>query len=195
MPSQVLEAGPAGCASVAASRAAAMGGRQRPGWPADPAPRANAAFPAFRLPDDWDVVVQDSGGILLAEAAMRALREGAPAGSSPEAALLTPTAAGLRITTATQEIMAAQAIVAAGPWAGEFVPALTPHLVVTRQTVGWFRPADPASVAYGDFPVFLLEGSARLHLWVPGLRGAWREGGAARSRPAGQARRLGPAGD
>src|SRR3984957_3617053 len=54
--------------------------------------------------------------------------------------------------------MAAQAIVAAGPWIGELIPALKLHLVVTRQTVGWFRPAEPASVAQGRFPVFLLEG-------------------------------------
>jgi sarcosine oxidase len=157
LPSQVLEAGPAGCASVAASRAAAAAAGGVPTGPRTGA-EANAAYPAFQLPDDWDVAVQDSGGILLAQAAMRAFREGAAGRIIPEAAQLTPTPAGLRITTATQEIMASQAIVAAGPWVGELIPALAPHLVVTRQTVGWFRPADPAAVAYGRFPVFLLEG-------------------------------------
>jgi sarcosine oxidase len=157
LPSQVLEAGPAGCASVAASRAAAMEAGGGSGGPRTGA-EANAAHPAFRLPDDWDVVVQDAGGILLAEAAMRAFREGAGDRVIPEAARLTPTPAGLRISTATHEIMAAQAIVAAGPWVGELIPALQPHLLVTRQTVGWFRPADPASVVPGAFPVFLLEG-------------------------------------
>jgi len=157
MPSQVLEAGPAGCASVAASRAAALAAGGVPTGPRTGA-EANAAYPAFRLPDDWEVVVQDSGGILLAEAAMRAFRAGAADQIIPEAARLTPTPAGLRITTATQEIVAAQAIVAAGPWVGELIPALAPHLVVTRQTVGWFRPADPDSAAHGRFPVFLLEG-------------------------------------
>src|SRR5580658_1513099 len=157
MPSQVLEAGPAGCASVAASRAAALAADGGPSGPRTGA-EANAAFPAFRLPHDWDVVVQDSGGILLAEAAMRAFREGAGRRIIPEAARLTPTKTGLRVTTATQEIMTAQAIVAAGPWIGDQVPALKPHLVVTRQAVGWFRPANPAAVAYPQFPVFLLDG-------------------------------------
>ena len=157
LPSQVLEAGPAGCASVAASRAAALAAGSAPSGPRTGA-EANAAFPAFRLPDDWDVVVQDSGGILLAEAAMRAFRQGAADRIVAEAARLEPTPAGLRITTATQAVMAAQAIVATGPWIAELIPGLRPHLVVTRQTVGWFRPAEPASVAYGRFPVFLLEG-------------------------------------
>jgi sarcosine oxidase len=157
LPSQVLEAGPVGCVSVAASRAAALAAGNSPTGPRTGA-EANAAFPAFRLPANWDVVVQDAAGVLLAEAAMRAFREGAGDRIIAEAARLTPTPAGLRITTATQEIVAAQAIVAAGPWIGELIPALRPHLVVTRQTVGWFRPADPGAVSYGHFPVFLLEG-------------------------------------
>jgi sarcosine oxidase len=157
MPSRVLEAGPAGCASVAASRAAALAAGSAPSGPRSGA-EANAAYPAFRLPDDWDVVVQDSGGILLAAAAMRAFRHGAADRIIPEAARLTRTPAGLRITTATQEIVAAQAIVAAGPWIGGLIPALTPHLVVTRQSVGWFKPADSAKAGHCAFPVFLLEG-------------------------------------
>jgi sarcosine oxidase len=70
-PCVVLEAGPSGCELVARSRAAALAvsnavtglrnGRD-----------ANRAFPAFNLPNDWDVVVQDSGGILMAEKARRA---------------------------------------------------------------------------------------------------------------------------
>src|SRR6266571_3615795 len=61
-PSRVLEAGPPGSQMVAASSNGA---------------EANAAFPAFNLPEHWDVVVQESGGILMAEAAMLAFRDGA----------------------------------------------------------------------------------------------------------------------
>jgi sarcosine oxidase len=170
LPSRVLEAGPAGCTSVAASRSAALaagGGSSGPRTGAE----ANATFPAFRLPEDWDVAVQDSGGILLAEAAMRAFREGAVGRIIPEAARLTPAASGLRITTATQEVLAGQAIVAAGPWIGDFVPALKPLLSVTRQTIGWFRPANPAVVAFGAFPVFLLEGPRGFVYGFPDFEG------------------------
>src|ERR1700722_8708760 len=67
--SQVLEAGPPGCTAVAASRAAALAAGVPPSGPRTGA-EANATYPAFRLPEDWDVAVQGSGGILLAEAAM-----------------------------------------------------------------------------------------------------------------------------
>jgi sarcosine oxidase len=157
LPSQVLEAGPPGCAAVAASRAAALAAGATSVGPRSGA-EANAAFPAFNLPDDWDVVVQDSGGILLAEAAMRAFRDGAGARIIAEAARMVATPAGIRVTSATQDVLAAQAIVATGPWIGDFVPALKPVLTVTRQTVGWFRPARPETVGIGDFPVFLLDG-------------------------------------
>jgi sarcosine oxidase len=157
LPSQVLEAGPPGCAMVRDSREAALAAGDFLGGPRSGA-EANAAYPAFNLPADWDVVVQDSGGILLADAAMRAFREGAGDRMIPEAARLSPTPAGIRITTAAQEVLAARAIVAAGPWIGELIPRLRPHLRVTRQTVGWFRPARPDCAAYGRFPVFLLDG-------------------------------------
>src|ERR1700676_2466920 len=62
-PCPLLEAGPAGSAIVRLSRAAARGGRAV-GGPSTGAD-VNAAFPAFRLPDDWDAVLQDSAGILL----------------------------------------------------------------------------------------------------------------------------------
>ncbi|HXQ09876.1 MAG TPA: FAD-dependent oxidoreductase [Caulobacteraceae bacterium] len=80
MPCPVLEAGPRGSALIDGSRAAtsgaAMTGPSTGG-------EANAVFPAFRLPDDWDVVVQDDGGILLAEAALRALGARSATASRP----------------------------------------------------------------------------------------------------------------
>jgi sarcosine oxidase len=170
MPSQVLEAGPAGCAMVRDSRAAALAAGVAVSGPRTGA-EANAAYPAFRLPDDWDVVVQDSGGVLLAQAAMRAFRRGAGDRIIPEAARLRPTPAGLRITSATEDILAQQAIVAVGPWIGDFVPALKPLLAVTRQTVGWFKPANPAAVAYGALPIFLLEGAVGSVYGFPDFEG------------------------
>jgi sarcosine oxidase len=154
-PCPVLEAGPSGSTFVRDSRAAANAAGVF-GGPVNGA-EANAAFEAFRLPDDWDVVVQD-GGILLAEAAMRAFREGAGDRVVTQAARLRPTPAGIHVITADEEVLAEQAIVAAGPWIADLVPTLRPHLMVSRQAVGWFRPAKPETVADGDFPVFLLDG-------------------------------------
>ena len=169
LPSLVLEAGPPGSKMVAASRAAAAqkGGSAGPSTGAE----ANVAFPAFRLPDDWDVVVQESGGILLAEAALRAFRDGAEDRIVRAAARIRPEPAGIRIMTPHEEVLAEKVIVAAGPWIGGLVPALARHLKITRQAVGWFAPARPDSVRYGEFPVFIVEGPRGVIYGFPDFEG------------------------
>jgi sarcosine oxidase len=169
LPSPVLEAGPPGSAMVRASRAAAA--ELGPlGGPATGV-AANVTFSALALPDDWDVVVQSGGGILLAETAVRAFRALACDRIVRAAARLTPTPAGLRLEADGEEFLAEQAIVAAGPWIAGLVPALAPLLTVTRQSVGWYAPARPASVAYGEFPVFLIEGPHGLIYGFPDFEG------------------------
>ena len=179
--SHVLEAGPPGSKIVAASRAAAarQGAITGPSIGAE----ANAAFGAFRLPDDWDVVVQESGGILMAEAAIRAFREGADRRIIRAAAQMRPTPMGIRITTADEEVMAERVIVAVGPWIAGFIPGLSRYLTVTRQAVGWFAPAKPETVRYGEFPVFIVEGKCGIIYGFPdfedrGVKAAQHDHGA-----------------
>ena len=155
MPSAILEAGPAGCEPVMKSRAAALAANSTITGPRN-GREANAVYPAFSLPEDWDVVVHDSGGILLAERAMRALRLSVGHRVIQEAARIAPTPAGIRISTTSKELMARQVIVSAGPWVGDLMPNLKRHLKVTRQAVGWFAPARPETTAYGQLPLFLL---------------------------------------
>jgi sarcosine oxidase len=170
MPNSVLEAGPPGCELVAKSRAAALAARSRGTGPRNGA-EVNAAFPAFNLPDDWDAVVQESGGILLAEAALRAFRDRAKDRIIQSAAQMRPTPSGIRIITSSGEVMAEQVIVAAGPWVADFVPGLKRHLAVTRQAVGWFRPARPQATRYGEFPIFILEAARGMVYGFPDFEG------------------------
>jgi sarcosine oxidase len=165
----VLEAGPPGSKLVAASRAAAA----REGAISGPSngAEANAAFPAFNLPENWDVVVQESGGILMAEAAMRAFREGLEHRVIRATAHFKPMPAGIHITTSGEEVMAEQIIVAAGPWIANLVPGLGRHLTVTRQAVGWFRPAKPETARHGEFPLFIVEGSRGMIYGFPDFEG------------------------
>jgi sarcosine oxidase len=168
-PCPVLEAGPSGSALVRGSRAVAEAAGALTG-PTNGA-EVNAAFPAFRLPDDWDAVMQDSGGILLMQAAMVAFREEAGDRIITGAARIQPTPAGIRVITADREILAEQVIVAAGPWIAGLIPSLKPLLRVTRQAVGWFQPAEPTTVAQGAFPIFLLEGPQGVVYGFPDFEG------------------------
>jgi sarcosine oxidase len=165
----VLEAGPPGSPVVAASRAAAEAAGASSG-PATGA-EANARYPAFAFPADWDVVVQESGGILLAEAAMAAFRTGAEGRIVPETARLEPTPTGMRVRSASEDVLAQRVIVAAGPWIGGLVPGLAPLVRISRQTVGWFAPATPAQVRRGAFPIFMVDGPGGFIYGFPDFEG------------------------
>ncbi|GLR84336.1 N-methyltryptophan oxidase [Bradyrhizobium iriomotense] len=155
IPSPVLEAGRPGSPMVAASRAAALAkGHADPAWSAA---AANREFPAFALPADWDVVVQDGGAILKAEVALRITRSRANERVFPEAAQIDCRPDGVLVRTKTRDIFARQAILALGPWLGRALPKIAPMLEVTRQAVGWFSAARPESVSPDRFPLFILE--------------------------------------
>jgi sarcosine oxidase len=165
----VLEAGPPGSEVVRASRAFATAAGAAPLGPATGA-EANAAFPAFDLPADWDVVV-NPGGILLAEAAMAAFRAAAEDRIVMESASLAATPAGVEVRTPGETVLARQAIVAAGPWIGRLIPELAPLMKITRQTVGWFAPAAPDRVRLGGFPVFMLDAPSGFVYGFPDFEG------------------------
>lgn len=168
MPCPLVEAGLPGSALVQASRAAAGGVARGPRTGAE----LNAAWPAFRVPEDWDVVVQDTAGILLAETALRLLRGAASDRIVPRAVRLERTPSDLVLTTAVGERWAAgRVIVAAGPWVADFEPRLRPHLRVTRQVVGWFEPKNRARVQYPDFPLFIFDAKDRLVYGFPDFEG------------------------
>jgi sarcosine oxidase len=155
IPCPVLEAGPPGSGLVAASRAAAIAKNH-----ADPVRSAedvNREFPAFALPADWDVVVQDGGAILKSGVAMQIMRSRASARVIPEAARIEQRPDGVLVRTRTQKVLAQRVILALGPWLGHALPEIASVLEVTRQAVGWFRPAWPETVLPGRFPIFILE--------------------------------------
>lgn len=154
IPRPVLEAGPEGSTLVADSRKAAMeNGREAPLLKgAD----INAMFPAFALPSHWDAVVQDGGAILLAQVALEAMRANARGQVIAETAAIEPHRDHIVVRTASETVMAQRAIVALGPWTASALPELAPVLEVTRQAVGWFRPARPDQVTPDDFPIFIL---------------------------------------
>jgi glycine/D-amino acid oxidase-like deaminating enzyme len=154
-PTLVLEAGLPGSALVAASRAAAIAkGQADPAWTAA---AANREFPAFALPADWDVVVQDGGAILRTDVVMEIMRSRASDRVIAESALFEPRHDGVSIRTTNEEFLAEHAILSLGPWLGRALPKIGTLLEVTRQAVGWFRPARPETVELGRFPIFILE--------------------------------------
>jgi sarcosine oxidase len=157
IPCPVLEAGKPGLPLVAASRAAAIA-KNFPD-PLRSAEDVNREFPAFALPADWDVVVQDGGAILKSDVAIRVMRARAGQRVIPEAARFEERSDGVLVRTKTQEVLAQRVILALGPWLGRALPEIACALEVTRQAVGWFKPSRPETVLPGRFPIFLLQRS------------------------------------
>ena len=119
-------------------------------------------FPAFRVPVDFIGVLQPEGGILAAEAAVRAQvacarAAGAEVRCDETVRGVEPHAGGVRITTDRGTIDAGQAIVAAGPWIKALLPTIAVPIRVTRQVLGWFEPTDAALFTRNRCPVFLIE--------------------------------------
>jgi sarcosine oxidase len=85
---------------------------------------------------------------------------------------VTPKGDGVMVELESGEtVEAGAAIIAAGPWIGELVPELKPHLTLTRQTQTWFAPVAPALVAPGRMPAFLLDTGEAMIYGLPDICG------------------------
>ena len=62
-----------------------------------------------------------------------------------------------------------RAVVAAGPWVAELLPALAPRVRITRQQMAFFAPRDPAPFERARFPVWTLRSPGDLWYGFPYL--------------------------
>jgi sarcosine oxidase len=85
------------------------------------------------------------------------MRRRAGARIFPEAAQIDCRPDGVLVRTKTREFLAQRAVLAVGPWLGRVLPKIASVLEVTRQAVGWFKPARPEAVMPSRFPLFILE--------------------------------------
>jgi sarcosine oxidase len=161
---------PPGSQMVADSRASAL----RKGAISGPTngAEASAVFPALNLPDDWDVVVQESGRHPDGRGRDARLPGSRWRPDHPRRAQKERTPDGIRITTAHEQVMAEKIIVAAGPWIAPFIPGLGAAPQgdpASGRLVS--RPPNPKPVRYGDFPIFLVEGRHGMVYGFPDFEG------------------------
>jgi sarcosine oxidase len=129
----------------------------------------NAAQPAFRLPDEFDVVFEPDAGMLKAARALAVEVELARR-LGPDTRVLENTAvqridleAGRpTLVTDAGVIEAERLIVTAGAWNARLVPQMAKRLQPTRQSVFYLRPNDPEPFALGRMPVFIFKGPGDL---------------------------------
>lgn len=133
-----------------------------------------ARFPAFQLDEDEVAVLEPRGGYLDPErAVLTALRLAGASGAHlrfGEAVHdIAPHAGGVRVRTASGEVTARRAIVAAGSYIAGLVPELAGIAQPIRTVVGWFAPDQPGHTALGAMPVFLRQEGDKSFFGFPAL--------------------------
>ncbi|MBM4418126.1 MAG: N-methyl-L-tryptophan oxidase [Chloroflexi bacterium] len=121
----------------------------------------NRRYPAYRLPDDHEVLLQPDGGFLLPERcivahANRAMAHGAILRAREQVLGFSRSGGAYRVTTDRGAYEAGRVIVAAGAWVGRLLPRLAPIARPERQVLAWLRPDQPADFHPHRFPVFNL---------------------------------------
>lgn len=82
-----------------------------------------------------------------------------------------PGSDGIALRLNGDTLRAGAVVVAAGPWIGDLVPELRPHLLVQRQVLCWYRPKAPALFAPGALPVFAVESEDDIVYGFPDFAG------------------------
>ena len=150
---------------------------------------ANARFPAFDLPHDWDVIFQPDAGVLLPEKAIRLFVAGAKAHGATvrlntRVISVEPVADTVQLVLEGGErIEAGSAVVSAGAWIGDLLPDVAQELRLTRQPLMWFEALNAALVRPDRMPAFLFQTSTDLIYGLPdvcgtGVKAALHDSGA-----------------
>jgi sarcosine oxidase len=119
-------------------------------------------FPQFRVPADYVGFYEPLAGLIVPEAAVRAMvglarAAGAEVRTGEPVLEWSAEAGGAQVRTAAGTYRAERLIFTAGAWTSKLVADLGTELTVTRQMMGWFRPRSPAPFTLGAFPCWGLE--------------------------------------
>lgn len=123
---------------------------------------ANRRWPAFRVPEDWEVLHAPQAGFLLTEPALRAMAEtarrlGADIREEEPARDWGVSPRGVWVRSDAATYHADRLIVTAGAWTGRLLADLGLPLTVLRKTLWWLAVDDPGQFQPDRFPVFITD--------------------------------------
>jgi len=123
---------------------------------------ASRRWPAFTVPEDWDVLFSPDAGFLLTEPAITALgkvarRRGVLIHEEEPAREWGADERGVWVRTDHDTYHADRLIVTAGAWAGRVLADLGLPVTTVRKVLFWLAVDDPGNFAPDRFPVFITE--------------------------------------
>jgi sarcosine oxidase len=121
----------------------------------------NSRFPAFRLPDEMQVVYQEDGGFVVPERCIvahvaGALARGAELRAHERVLEWEETGGEVRVRTERGVVEAERLIVTAGAWSDEVARLPAGSVRAVRQVLAWFQPTRPELFTPERMPVFNL---------------------------------------
>ncbi len=119
-------------------------------------------FPMFRLPASYSAILEPKGGFVVPELAVRAMADvarqsGAELHVNERVIGWESDAGGVTVRTDKATYRGARLVVTAGAWTDRIVHDLGVPLEVTRQVLGWVRPANPERFGIGVCPCWAIE--------------------------------------
>jgi len=119
-------------------------------------------YPALRVDDDMQALLEPRAGVLFSEACVQAHLDAARAAGArlrfgEPVTGWSAGADGVRVDTSGSTWLADRLVLCSGAWMAGLVPELQRSLEVERQVLCWFEPAEPASCAPERLPIFLIE--------------------------------------
>jgi sarcosine oxidase len=142
------------------------------------AAEAAARWPAFRVPDDWQVVYERQGGYLFVEDCVRSHAEvatahGAELRSGVSVHDWRISGHDVVVETDAGRFAAAKLVLCPGPWAGGLLKLPHLRLTVLRKSLFWYEPpaAHVQSFDAGSLPCFAFDTPAGFFYGFPRLDG------------------------
>ncbi|WIE54170.1 N-methyl-L-tryptophan oxidase [Curtobacterium sp. MCBD17_003] len=127
-------------------------------------------FPAFRVADGWEGVLEREAGFVDPEATVRAHHRLAQEhGAEFRAERVVDIAFGAHplVRTDVAAYRADRVVVAAGPWAPELLAATGLRIVARRKVVAHFAPTDPRGLGADAMPGFSIQHDGHLYYGFP----------------------------
>jgi monomeric sarcosine oxidase len=135
-----------------------------------------ARWPAWNIPDDWEVTLDPDAGFLLVEPAFRALAQefgeaGGVMHTNEAVSSWESDGSTVRVVTDRDVYEADSLVIAAGAWNGKVLADLGIPLEVRRKPVMWFATENPAQFTPETFPVFVYQDETGEFYGMDGLDG------------------------
>ena len=134
----------------------------------------NRRFPQFAVSGEDRLFFDPWAGYLrsgqaLADLAGLAREAGVEVRENTRVTAVEETASGAKVRWETGSQDCDRAVVAAGPWVGELLPAMAARVRITRQQMAFFHPKDRAPFERGRFPVWSILSPGNLWYGFPYL--------------------------